>query len=55
MFIQALFSIILLGGTGILLLGRCLAEANGLLLPVLAFVALFFSFALYSQVKSLRA
>ncbi len=52
--LQAFFSLILLGGTGVALLGQCLIQVSGPAVLGIAAVMFFFGFGLYAQAKSLR-
>jgi hypothetical protein len=51
---QNIFSLVLLGGTGIALLGRCIANANGFVVFPLAGIAVFFSVGFFAHLRSLR-
>ena len=52
--LQNIFSLVLLGGTGIALLGGCIMNANGPVVVPLAGIAVFFGVGFFSHLRSLR-
>jgi len=52
--VQSICSVVVLGGTGIALLGGCLAQANGPLVLPLAAITFFFAVGFIAHLSSLK-